>query len=302
MQSSGVVRLACATVILSAAAASSVHAQAAGAQPGWAAVEQALGRAGAAQPDGVMRFSFPRSDLHVTVDGVQIRPALALGSWLAFRRVPGGAMAMGDLVLTDDEVAPVMARLQQGGVDQTAVHNHLLRESPRVMYMHVEAHGDAVRIAQTVRAALALTHTPLGAPSPPAPAAPIELDTGAVARALGHAGRVNGGVYQVSVPRRDTIRDGGHGVPPAMGVATAINFQPTGGGRAAVTGDFVMTAGEVNAVIRALRSNGIEVTALHSHLLNEQPRLFFMHFWANDDAVKLARGLGAALSHMAVRR
>jgi len=268
---------------------------------GWGGVERALGRAGMAQPYGVMRFSFPRGDLHVTVDGVAIRPALALGSWLAFRRVEGGvAMVMGDLVLAEDEVAPVMTRLQQGGVMQTALHNHLLRESPRVMYMHVEAHGDPVRIAETMHAALALTRTPLGPPAPPAAAGPIDLDTGAVARALGHSGRVNGGVYQVSVPRVEPVRDRGQVVSPSMGVATAINFQPTGGGRAAITGDFVMAADEVNPVIRALRDNGIEVTALHSHMLFDQPHLYFMHFWAVDDAVKLARGLHAALSHMAV--
>jgi hypothetical protein len=273
-----------------------------GAQPGWTAVESALGRPGSAQPDGTLRFSFPRSDLHVTIDGVQLRPALALGSWLAFRRIEGGAaMAMGDLVLTEKEVVPVMTRLQQGGVQQTALHNHVLRESPRVMYMHVEAHGDPLRIAETVRAALALSRTPLGTPPPPNAAASIDLDTSAVARALGHSGRVNGGVYQVSVPRRETVREGGHEIPASMGTATAINFQPTGGSRAAITGDFVMTAGEVNPVIRALRDNGIEVTALHSHMLAEQPRLFFMHFWANDDAVKLARGLRAALAHMSVR-
>jgi hypothetical protein len=285
---------------LVAAAATPAAAQAT--RPGWTAVEHALGRPGAAQPGGVVRFSFPRSDLHVTVDGVQLRPALALGSWLAFRRTEdGAAMAMGDLVLTDEEVAPVMSRLQQGGVQQTAVHNHLLRESPRVVYMHVEAHGDPVRIAETVRAALALTHTPLEPPSaPPAPAA-IALDTAAVARALGRSGRVNGGVFQVSVPRAETIRGAGHEIPPSMGVATAINFQLTGGGRAAITGDFVMIGSEVNPVIRALRENGIEVTALHSHLIGEVPRLYFMHFWANDDAVKLAGGLRAALSKMNVR-
>jgi hypothetical protein len=233
---------------------------------------------------------------------VQLRPAFALGSWVAFRRVEGGAaMVMGDLVLTEDEVVPVMTRLQQGGVQQTALHNHVLRETPRVMYMHVEAHGEPVRIAETVRAALALSHTPLGTPPPAAAAAAIELDTAAVARALGHSGKANGGVYQVSVPRGETIREGSHEIPASMGTATAINFQPTGGGRAAITGDFVMTAGEVNAVIRALRDNGIEVTALHSHMLAEQPRLFFMHFWATDDAVKLAAGLHAALAHMDVR-
>lgn len=293
------------SVLAGLAAASLVSCAAHGraaAQPGWAAVEQALGRPGAAQPGDVIRFAFPRGDLRVTVDGVQLRPALALGSWIAFRRVPGGgAMAMGDLVLTDSEVAPVMTRLQQGGVQQTALHNHLLRESPRVMYMHVEAHGDPVRIAQTVRAALALTHTPLAAPAPAPPAAAIDLDTAAVARALGRPGKVNGGVYQVSVPRAETIRQNGRVVPPSMGVATAINFQPTGAGRAAVTGDFVMTAAEVNPVIRALRDGGIEVTALHSHMTGEAPRLFFMHFWANDDAAKLARTLHAALARMSVR-
>lgn len=304
MRSRSYGRMAIVTTLLCAAMGHGARAQssAADAQPGWSAVERALGRPGAAQPDDVVRFSFPRSDLRVTVDGVQIRPALALGSWLAFRRVEGGgAMAMGDLVLTDDEVAPVMTRLQQGGVSETAVHNHLLRESPRVMYMHVEAHGDPIRIAETVRAALALSRTPLGPPGPAPAAAAIDLDTAAVARALGRSGRVNGGVYQVSVPRAETVRAGGHVVPPAMGVATAINFQPTGSGRAAITGDFVMTTAEVNPVIRALRDNGIEVTALHSHMLGEEPRLLFMHFWANDDAVKLARGLRAALAHMAVR-
>ena len=290
-----------AAMLLSAAMGHGARAQSGAAQPGWSAVERALGRPGATQPDGVVRFSFPRGDLHVTVDGVQLRPALALGSWLAFRRVDGGAMAMGDLVLTEDEVAPVMTRLQEGGVRQTALHNHVLRESPRVMYMHVEAHGDPVRIAETVRAALALSRTPLGPPGSPPAASPIDLDTAAVARALGRSGRVNGGVYQVSVPRAETIREGGHVVPPAMGVATAINFQPTGAGRTAITGDFVMTGGEVNPVIRALRDHGIEVTALHSHMIGEQPRLYFMHFWANDDAVKLARGVRSALSRMAVR-
>jgi hypothetical protein len=268
----------------------------------WAPVEHALGRPGALQPDGTLRFSFPRSDLQVTVDGLRLRPAFALGSWVAIRRLSdGSAMAMGDLVLSEDEVGPVMSRLQQGGVQQTALHNHLLRESPRVMYMHVEGHGDPVRIAETVRAALALSHTPLGTPSPLPAGVAIDLDTAAVARALGRSGRVNGGVYQVSVPRRETIREGTAEIPASMGTATAINFQPTGDGRAAITGDFVMTASEVNPVIHLLRSGGIEVTALHSHMVAEQPRLFFMHFWADDDALKLARALRAALARMNVR-
>jgi hypothetical protein len=284
-----------------AACAALLHSPLA-AQPGdWDAVARTLGRAGAEQPGGVMRFSFPRSDLRVTVDGVAIRPALALGSWVAFRHTAGGAMAMGDLVLAEDEVAPVISRLQQGGVDASAVHNHLLREQPRVTYVHIEAHGDAERIAQTVRSALALTRTPMQPPAPPAAAAPLALDTAALARALGHAGRVNGGVWQVSVARAEAIRMHGDTVPPAMGVATAINLQPTGGGKSAATGDFVMTAGEVPGVLRALRANGIEVTALHSHMVGEEPRLYFAHFWANADALQVARGLRAALAVMSVR-
>jgi Domain of Unknown Function (DUF1259) len=267
----------------------------------WSAIDQALGRKGANQPGDVMRYSFPRSDLQVTANGVQVKPALALGSWVAFKDVGDGhAMVMGDLVITEQEVAPLMRALQQECVGQTALHNHVLGESPRVMYMHVEADGDPAKIAATIRTALGETGTPMEPPAASAVGA-IDLDTAAVARALGVPGQVNGGVYQVSVPRRETIREGGHEVPPAMGVATGMNFQPTGGGKAAITGDFVMIAAEVNPVIRALRENGIEVTALHSHMLTEEPRLFFMHFWANDDAVKLARGLRAALDRMATR-
>jgi hypothetical protein len=265
----------------------------------WPAVDAAMGRTGTEQPGNVRRYGMSRSDLRVTVNGVVLRPSLALGSWLAMTPHGTGVMAMGDLVLRESEVAPVMSVLQAGGVEQTAVHNHLLHESPRVVYMHVHAVGDPVKIARAVRAALAKTGTP--APGPAGTnasgtgAKPLELDTAAVARTLGRAGRVNGGVYQVSVPRAETIRDDSMEVPASMGVATAINFQPTGGGKAAITGDFVMIASEVDPVIRALREHGIEVTSLHNHLLTEEPRLYFMHFWANDDAVTLARGLRAAL-------
>ncbi|HJQ19701.1 MAG TPA: DUF1259 domain-containing protein [Gemmatimonadaceae bacterium] len=276
---------------------STVAASAAFAQD-WSAVEAAIGRPGVAQAGGVYRFNFPRSDMEVWTRGVRVKTAFALGGWIAMKPVSDGVMAMGDLVLADDEVEAVMLRLQQGGVEQTAVHHHLLHESPRVLYMHVHAHGDPAKIGAAVRAALALTRTP----APPAPAASpasampaIDLDTAAVAAALGRAGRVNGGVYQVTVPRADTVREGSFVVPPSMGLATAINFQPTGNGRAAITGDFVLLAAEVNPVLRALRDNGIEATSLHNHLIDEEPRLFFMHFWANDDAVKLARGLKAAL-------
>jgi hypothetical protein len=262
----------------------------------WTAVEEALGRKGAMQPGDVIKFSFPRSDLTVTIGGVSIKPALALGSWVAFKEVAQGeAMAMGDLVLTDDEVGGVMRALQAGGVEQSALHNHLLSETPHVMYMHIMTHGDPAKIARSIHDALAQSKTPLGPPSPPAAPSAADLDTTGIAKALGFAGKLNGVVYQVSVPRSEKITEMGHEVPPSMGVATAINFQPTGGGKAAITGDFVLLGSEVNPVIRALRDHGIQVTAVHSHMIDESPRLYFMHFWANDDAATLAKGLRAAL-------
>lgn len=261
----------------------------------WTAVESALGRSGAAQPGGIVRFGFPRSDLTVTVGDVTLKPALALGGWLAFKPLPANsALVMGDLVLAENEVAPVMQALQAGGVEQTAVHNHLLGETPHVVYMHVMARGNAAAIATTLRRALDSTRAP-GPATSSAPAAAIDLDTARIARALGVAGKVNGGVYQVSVPRRERITMMGEEIPPSMGVATGINFQPTGGGKAAITGDFVLRGPEVSAVMRALRSGGIAITALHSHMIDEQPRLYFMHFWANDDAVRLATVLRSAL-------
>jgi hypothetical protein len=267
----------------------------------WKAVDKAMGRSGKLQPDGVYKYSMPRSDLRINIGNVAVKLALALGSWVAFEGGGGKTMAMGDLVLTETEIVPVMGKLQEMGVGQTALHNHLLHESPRVMYMHIHAQGDPVKVAQAVRAALSLTKTPPAKPEGAEPPAPLGLDTAAVAQALGHSGKVNGGVYQVSVPRAEPVRADGMEVPPSMGVATAINFQPTGGNKAAITGDFVMTAQEVNPVLKALRDSGIEVTALHSHMLMEEPRLFFAHFWAVDDAAKLARGLRTALDNMAIK-
>ena len=260
----------------------------------WGAVDSAMGRPAVVQPGDIHRFNFPRSDMRVTASGVPIKPAFALSGWVAMKASTGGVTAMGDLVLTDAEVTPVITKLQAGGIEQTAIHHHLIRESPRVLYVHVHGHGDPVKLAESIRGALALTKVPPAAPPAAAPAT-FDLDTIALAKTLGYTGRVAGGVYQVSVPRAETIRDGDFEVPPAMGLGTAINFQPTGAGKAAITGDYVMVSSEVNPVIRALRDGGIEVVSLHSHLLDEQPRLFFMHFWANDDAMKLARTLRAAL-------
>jgi len=261
----------------------------------WKPVEQALGKAGSMQPGDVYKVSLPRSDLKVTVGGVELKPALALGSWVAFKKTGDMTMVMGDLVLTEDEVTPVMTKLEEGGVEPTALHNHVLHESPRVMYMHIHAIGDSVKIAKAIHDALALSKTPFTAPAAAAPNQDLGIDTKQIDQIMGQSGKVNGGVYQFSVARADKIMDNDMEIPASMGVAQAINFQPTGGGKAAITGDFVLLASEVNPVIKALRDNGIEVAALHSHMLVETPHLFFMHFWANDDAQKLARGLRAAL-------
>jgi len=266
----------------------------------WKAVDQAMGRPGKLQPDGVQKYSMPRSDLKVTARGVAVKPALALGSWVGFQSAGGKTMAMGDLVLTENEIRPVMSRLEQMGVKATALHNHLLQELPTVMYLHIHGEGDAVRTAQAVRAALGLTRTP--GPQPESPPAPIRMDTSGVARALGYSGKVTGGVYQVSVPRADPVRVHGMTVPPSMGLATGINFQPTGENKAATTGDFVMTADEVGPVLKALTAAGIGINSLHNHMVDEEPRLFFVHFWGNDDPLKLARGLRTALDQMDVRR
>jgi Domain of Unknown Function (DUF1259) len=267
----------------------------------WKKVDEAIGRSAAVVSADVHRYAFPRTDLNVTLDGVTIRPALALGGWTAFKPMHGGVMIMGDLVLLETEINPVMLKLIQNGAEITAVHNHLLRSSPATFYMHVGGHGDPVKLATAIRTALAESKTPLTPPPPPATQPAIDLDTAQLDQIIGVKGQANGGVYQFAVPRRDGVSESGVQLSPVgpLGVATAIGFQPTGGGKAAITGDFVLAGEEVNPVIQALRPNGIEVTALHSHMLNEQPRLFFIHFWANDDALKLARGLRAALDKTA---
>ena len=268
----------------------------------WKKVDATLGKTGAVAGE-VHRYGFPRSDLQVTVDGVAIKPALALGGWAAFQPMRGEAMVMGDLVLLETEVNPVMAKLLEGGIEITAVHNHLLRANPETFYMHIGGHGDPVKMAEVIRSALALSKTPFDPPAAALTSVPtIDLDTAQLDQIIGAKGTVNSGVYQFNVPRRDPITESGMTVPTAMGSANAINFQPTGGGKAAITGDFVLTGDEVNPMIKTLRANGIEVTALHSHMLTEQPRVFFMHFWANDDALKLARGVRAALDKTAVAK
>jgi len=268
----------------------------------WPGVDLALGRQGTIQAGDVHRYSFPRSDLSVTLDGVRIRPALALGSWLAFRDVGDHSEVMGDLVLTQDEVNPVLSRLLEGGLTITALHNHLLRSSPGTMYMHVHGHGDAVKLAGALKAALAASHTPLGAvPSAGSPEA-LAFDTAALDRIIRAKGKIAGGTYQFSIPRAERVVEDGTEIPATLGLGTAINFQPTGNGKAVATGDYVLTASEVTPVLQSLRQHGIDVTAVHNHLVGEQPRLFFMHFWGNGDAQALATGLAAALDRMNLRR
>ena len=266
------------------------------ADPDWKAVEQALGKSGQLQAGDVFRVGMPRTDLSVTVKGVPVKAGFALGSYAAFRQIGEQAMVMGDLVLLDQEVPVVMAGLFRGGLEVTAVHNHLNEMSPHVMYMHYGGHGDAVQLAKALRQALSASGTPLGSSATPAVVAGPTLDTKPIEQALGRVGRdIGGGVFQITVPRAEAITEMGHSLLPAMGVTTVMNFQATADGKAAITGDFVLIDKEVNPVARALQQHGIDVTALHNHGLMDTPRLFYMHFWANDDAATLARGLKAAL-------
>jgi hypothetical protein len=268
----------------------------------WQSVDQIFSRKPAVVSGDVRRYGFPRTDLNVTLDGVTIKPALALGGWVAFKPIGQDVMVMGDLVLLETEINPVMAKMIAGGLEITAVHNHLLRANPATFYMHIGGHGDAINMATAIRNALAVSKTPLDAPTAaPNPPPAVDLDTAQLEQIMGVKGQANGGVYQFGVPRRDPVTMDGMAVAPAgpLGVATGIGLQPTGSGKAATTGDFVMVSSEVNPVIKVLRDGGIEVTALHSHMLDEQPRLFFMHFWANDDAIRLAKTLRMALDQMA---
>jgi hypothetical protein len=266
----------------------------------WAKIDDTLGRKAQITGD-VHRYGFPRSDLQVTLDGVAIKPSLALGGWIAFKPAHGGAMVMGDLALLETEINPVMAKMIESGLEITAVHNHLLRATPATFYMHVGGHGDGEKLATAIRDALGVSKTPMTIPASSSPPSTIDIDTAQIDQIIGAKGQNNGGVYQIGVPRRDPITENGMQLSPSgpMGMNTGIGFQPTGGGKAAITGDFVLLGTEVNPVVKELRSNGIEVTAIHSHMLTEQPRIIFMHFWANDDATKLARGLRAALDKTA---
>jgi hypothetical protein len=269
-------------------------------QQDWQAVAQALGASGQLMDGDVFRVGMPRSDLHVTVKDASILPAFALGSYAAFKQISDQTMVMGDLVLLDEEVNPVMAGLFQSGFSITGLHNHLNEMTPHVMYMHYMRMGDAIQLAKDLRQALSASATPLGevpSATPQAASTPTtELPVDQIGQILGYQAKVaKGGVVQVSVPRAEMIKESEVELLPAMGVATALNFQPTGNGQAAITGDFVMIASEVNPVAQALREADIDVTALHNHHLGEDPRLFYMHFFATGDPTQLAKDLRGAL-------
>ena len=279
-----------------------------GADANWQSqIAEGLGKTGTESPDGVYRVSLPRTDLKVKLDGVEIKPALALGTWLGFMPMGADVMVMGDLVLTSEEVAQVTPKLREAGLEITALHNHLLRNEPFTMYMHVHGHGQPGKLAASLRTALAATKTPLTSPPASAPASsgpPPDLgfDAAMVERGLGYKGKANGGVYAFNIRRAQPVKDAGMDVPEGLGSAIAINLQASGNGKIAATGDFVLTAAEVNPVITALTQSGIEITALHNHMLNDEPRLFFMHFWANDQADRVVTGLRTALDKVAVSK
>ena len=266
-----------------------------------AKIDQVLGRSGQKTGD-VYKVGFPRTDLHVVVDGVAIKPGLALGSWAAFTGTGDNVTVMGDLVLLQDEVNPVMEKLRGAGFEITAVHNHLLGETPRLIYMHYMGRGSAAQTATAVRNALAASKTPLGAPGAGTPEAAAAPDWARMVNdALGRKGTLKGGVLSFGIPRAAAVTLGGMTVMPAAGVAESVNFQDAGAGKVATTGDFVLTSAEVNPVISALEEHQISVTALHSHMLDEQPRLFFMHFWATGSPASVAARIKAALGRIHVK-
>jgi hypothetical protein len=266
-----------------------------------AKIDDALGRSGQKMGD-VYRFGFPRTDLHVRADGVDIKPGLALGSWAAFSGTDAQASVMGDLVLLESEVNPVVRKLRSAGFDITAVHNHIMNETPHVLYVHYMGHGSAAEIAKSLRAGLAESKTPLDRPAaPPAQAPEPPAFVKSIEDTLGAKGRFSGGVLAFGIPRADPITEGGMQLTGAQGVAESINFQEAGPDKVATTGDFVLIADEVNPVISALLDHNIQITALHSHMLTEQPRLFFMHFWGLGGTASVAQGIKAALDKVHVK-
>jgi hypothetical protein len=269
-----------------------------------AAIDRAIGRSGQVMAGDVYRVAFPRTDLKVTVGGVAVLPGFALGSWAAFKAAGASAVVHGDLVLLDSEVNPVISALQDHDFEITAVHNHLLNETPSVMYVHYWGRGPATMLAQAVKESLGRSNTPIAAQTSPTPSivgsAPdaTALPAEQIQQTIGLRGTVTNGVLGLAQPRPEMIQMMGVTLPPSMGMATSINFQSAGAGKVAATGDFVMVAGEVDKVARALRAHDIAITALHNHMVHGTPELYFMHFWGEGDATAVASGLKAALAEL----
>ncbi|WP_256725894.1 DUF1259 domain-containing protein [Streptomyces sp. IMTB 2501] len=260
----------------------------------WKPVAGTLGRTGTLMKGTVYHVVLARKDLKVTTQGVAIKPGLSLGGYANFAKYHDGTMLMGDLVVTETELPKVTDALQAAGIEQTALHKHLLQQTPAIWWTHIHAMGDPVKLAKGLKSALDATAIPPASP-PPATQPPIALDTTGIDKALGRKGAADGGIYKFTIARANTITDGTHVLPPALGLTTGINFQPLGGNKAAINGDFVMTAPEVQKVIQALRKGNIDIVELHNHALNDQPRLFYLHYWATADGVTLAKALRPAL-------
>ena len=254
------------------------------------AIEAIFSRKGTVQ-DQVLKLTFPRTDLHVYIGKIPVEPGLGLTSWIAFKPHRNRTMIMGDLVLLDQEINPVISKLIEGGVAVTALHNHLVGETPDIMYLHFEGHGEALSLAKTMKEAVELTGTPLTS-------IPVQtvssMDWTIVESILGRTGQKKGNLLSFSIPRADKIYEDGMEIPPFMGLEMPINFERVGN-QAATTGDFVLLAKEVNPVVRALRKNGIQITAIHNHMLFETPRIFFLHFWGVGTPEQLAKGIKEAL-------
>uniref|UniRef100_A0AAU2VET4 DUF1259 domain-containing protein n=1 Tax=Streptomyces sp. NBC_00003 TaxID=2903608 RepID=A0AAU2VET4_9ACTN len=260
----------------------------------WRAVAKALGRTGALREKVVYGISLPRRDLKVTSRGVDIGSSLALNGAADFARYCDGTMLMGDLVLTEDELPKATEALQRAGFEQTALHKHLPDQTPPIWWTHYQAMGDPVTLARKLKAVLEVSGDPVAVP-PPTSTKPIELDTAEIDEALGRKGIAEGRTYKFFLGRAETVTAHGHVLPAPIGVDTVIKFQALGEERAAVTGDIVMTAHEVQKVIRVLHEGGFELVELHNHMLDDEPRLFYVHYWGIGDGAELARGLRPAL-------
>jgi hypothetical protein len=257
-----------------------------------AGLDKIFGKKGTVQGQ-VYKITFPRSDLKVVVGNFTVAPGLALGTWIGIQSMGSESMMMGDLVLLDTEVPMVESKLISSGLRLTAIHNHLINEKPAIKYIHFSGSGDALKLAESIKSVIAITGTPLKAPA--MQNNPTTPDWSSVEAVLGNSGKHSGMLLQYSFPRKEKLTDGGMEMPPAMGMATAINFQMEGS-QAAITGDFVLLPDEVNPVVKALAENGILVTAIHNHMLYDDPHLFMMHFWAVGNPGDLAKGLKAAVS------